>query len=1011
MRSSSRARNHPAAHCVLFVLTLLLHHPSVGAAEESPNEAFFKQKISPILEARCIACHQGLTGRGGLALDTAPGLAEGGDSGPSIVAGKVDESFLLDMIEGDQPEMPREGSPLTADEIAAFRKWIAEGATWPEGLILQDRQKQGPWWSLNPLDRPAVPQLTSKGIRNPIDAFVLARLEAEGLTPSPPADRRTLIRRVSFDLVGLPPEPEEVEQFVQDEDPRAYEKLVDRLLDSPRYGERWARHWLDVVHYGETHGFDKDKRRDHSWPYRDYVIQALNEDTPYGRFIQEQVAGDVLFPDDPRGIVATGFLASGPWDFVGHVELREGTIEKRKTRSLDRDDMLATVISTFNSMTVHCARCHDHPFDPIAQVDYYRLQAVFAGVERGDREYDAPELHQQRHVLQTALESVEDQLEEICATTLALKSRELAALDASRAEAEKALEGVSPLVSDTEARPKSPTNGYHSAIEKKADVVKWVQVDLGRTLPIEAVHLWPARPTDFRDTPGFGFPLRFKIELADAADFTEPLVVLDSTAADDARALDEPLSVVAPQGTSARYVRVTATRLWPRTEDFVLALAEMQVQSGGKNVALEADVTALDTINSGRWHTSHLVDGFTSRHAAVDLCDEKIQQALSQRRELNQRLDALAQQRTALEDKLLGPEACGRREALKGQRAELSESLAALPDRAKVYAVLSREPRPIHVLHRGAVEQTGEEAGPGALACVGHLESEFHLSDPQDETARRAALARWLVDRNNVLTWRSIVNRVWHYHFGRGLVDTPNDFGRNGSRPTHPELLDWLAVEFLEQGQSLKALHRLIVTSGVYRQSSREQASHQVIDADNRFLWRMNRRRLEAEAIRDTVLAVSGKLDLTMGGPGFELFDFEDDHSPRYKYHHVDDPRAWRRSIYRFVVRSVPDPFMETLDCPDPSLATPVRNTTITALQALALMNNPFVVRQAEYLAQRVEQFSEEETDQVRRAFELALGRAPTPEEQAALEEYRQAHGLSNVCRLLLNTNEFIFID
>jgi hypothetical protein len=331
-----------------------------------------------------------------------------------------------------------------------------------------------------------------------------------------------------------------------------------------------------------------------------------------------------------------------------------------------------------------------------------------------------------------------------------------------------------------------------------------------------------------------------------------------------------------------------------------------------------------------------------------------------------------------------------------------------------VYAVLSHKPRPVHELSRGEVEKPGALLDAGALSCVPGLAAEFQLRDPQDEGQRRAALAAWLADSRNGLTWRSLVNRVWHYHFGRGLVDTPNDFGRNGSLPTHPELLDWLAVEFRDGGQSLKALHRLILRSSTYRQASRSHPEFARIDADNRLLWRMNRQRLDAESIRDSVLAISRQLNSKMGGPGVELFRFKDDHSPVYDHSAIDkinDPVSFRRTVYRFTVRSVPNPFLDCLDCADSNLNTPVRTTTLTALQALALLNDPFMIKQAEYFAERLRGISSEPGRQIEAAYALALSRAPSTEEREALAGYAGKHGLANACRLLFNTNEFMFLD
>jgi hypothetical protein len=377
-----------------------------ASAADGPS---FRDQVAPIFETRCIHCHGGASPKGNLSLTTASGALEGGDGGPAVVPGKPEESLLLEMIGGDPPEMPRKEQPLSRQEVAVIRRWIEQGADWPRGLVLHDRQFRGQsWWAFQPLHRPNVPAVHTAGwARTPIDLFILAALEHHGLAPAPEADGRTLLRRLSFDLIGLPPTPREVERFVRDERPGAYDALVDRLLASPHYGERWGRHWLDVVHYGDTHGYDKDKRRNNAWPYRDYVVAALNADLPYGRLIREQIAGDVLWPGDPRGVIATGFIAAGPWDFVGHVELREGALDKLKTRVLDRDDMVSSTMSTFVSMTVHCARCHDHKFDPISQTDYYRLQAVFAGVDRGDRPYATRERARQR-VGPTLLSAADD---------------------------------------------------------------------------------------------------------------------------------------------------------------------------------------------------------------------------------------------------------------------------------------------------------------------------------------------------------------------------------------------------------------------------------------------------------------------------------------------------------------------------------------------------------------------------------------------------------------------------
>ncbi|HVR72987.1 MAG TPA: DUF1553 domain-containing protein, partial [Planctomycetota bacterium] len=572
---------------------------------------------------------------------------------------------------------------------------------------------------------------------------------------------------------------------------------------------------------------------------------------------------------------------------------------------------------------------------------------------------------------------------------------------------------------------KSPSNGYHSGILPGPDAVRWVEVDLGRSVALERVVLHPARPTDFPDTPGFGFPARFRVEVSERS--------LDEEAAEGRRTIEDHTTaefpnpgdaahVITSGGTRARFIRVTATRLWERTGDFVFVLAELEAFEGGANAALGASVRALDSIEAGRWGKARLVDGWSSR---MRIASGPAASALHlHRAKLQVELLKLRAARVAAIHSLLDE---ATRSAIEETAARLdaaSQALGALPPQAMVDAAASEfeaqgsftravGPRPVHLLHRGEVKNRGELMAPGALSSLPGLESRFEIREPGREGEGRAALARWITNPRNVLTWRSIVNRVWQHHFGTGIVDTPSDFGRMGSKPTHPALLDWLASTFLEGGASLKDLHRLILVSAVYRQSSRDDPARSRIDSDNRFLWRMNRARLDAESVRDALLAVSGTLDLAMGGPSVEHFRFKDDHSPVYDYggFDADSPASRRRSIYRFLVRSVPDPFMECLDCADPSILTPRRNTTLTALQALALLNTPFVLKQAEQLAGRVRGLSSSISGQVEAACILALGRAPEPEEGSLLVAHAEAHGLENALRLIFNLNEFLFID
>ncbi len=1010
---------------LLFVACLEVLASPVFAVDPVPAKSVFRDGVAPILERHCVRCHNDEDHKGGLSLATNQATRKGGDSGAALVPTKPAESLLLQHVEGDKPEMPKNAPPLSKDQVATLRNWIQAGADWPAGLTLKDRHLEGQaWWSLQPLVRPNVPAADPTSLtapQSPIDAFIQAKLAEKKLAPSLMADRRTLIRRLSFDLHGLPPDPAEIDEFVADSDPTAYERLVDRLLASPRYGERWARHWLDVVHYGDTHGYDKDKLRPNAWPYRDYVIRSLNADKPYDRFVQEQIAGDILWPDSIDGITATGFIAAGPWDFIGHAEVPESKIDGKIARNLDRDDMVTTTMNTFCSLTIQCARCHNHKFDPVTQTDYYRMQAVFAALDRADRMFDAnPAIGHQRQELlaqQTRLKTEEQRL---TAETVRLCGNDLKELDQKIASAQQAVAGQ-----------RRPEYGYHSGIESTADKSKWVQVDLGREVRITKLNYvgcWD----DFNNIgAGFGFPVRFKIEASNDATFAANVsIVVDRTSAD----VPNPgttLQQADVRDLSARYVRVTATRLAPRMNDFIFALAELGVvDADGKNVALGATVTSLDSIEAPvRWSKKNLVDGIFTGQTAIDV-------------------NSLREQRAALIEKRVPPAVRDEIQRTEAAMSETAKQLAALSAPQYVYAGMvfngggtfsgtgpsGGKPRPIRILKRGDVTSPGDEVGPGFVPLQPGESGEFTLPADSSEGARRAALAKWIVDDNHPLTWRSIANRAWQHHLGRGLVDSPNDFGRMGQLPTHPELLDWLACEIrggstregeapaeprVAPARSLKHLHRLIVTSATYRQSAEilggsAPVTPQSIDSTNSLYWRANRRKLDAESLRDSMLLVAGKLDDRLGGPAFQDFVIEKpEHSPHYEYqlHDAEDPRSHRRSVYRFLVRSQTQPFMTTLDCADPSMIVEKRNETVTALQALALLNNKLVLSMSKHMAARVAAAGTDEPQRIALAFQLSLGRSPSTDELDALVAYAREHGLSQTCRVILNLNEFAFVD
>ena len=902
----------------------------------------------------------------------------------------------------------------------SFRAWgVALAAVLGAGLpgdAWAAGATNGIHWSYRPLHSPPVPEVSSPvnpgtpvgSVSHPVDRFILDRLQREGIPAAAEADRRTLLRRVSFDLTGLPPTPAEMEEFLNDRSSDAYERCVDRLLASPRHGERWARHWLDVVHYGETHGYDKDQPRPNAWPYRDYVIRALNSDKPFSRFIREQIAGDVLWADTEDGITATGFISAGPWDLIGHAEVPESKTDGKIARMLDRDDMVATVMNTFNSTTVQCARCHDHKFDPVRSEEYYRLTAVFAAIDRADRKYDAdPEVAARRRSLEarrTELQGRKKTLDEEMARSggrrFALLERRIASAEAGSKE------------------PSRPEMGWHSGIQSNPDVTQWVQVDLGRSIEIHRV-LYAGCHDDFNGIgKGFGFPPRYRVELSDDPGFKAGVRTLeDQTAADLPNPGTTPREVAVP-GLRGRYVRFTATRLAHRMKDYIFALSEVEVfDAEGVNRALGATVTSEGSIEAApRWGRDNLTDGwFPGRTESAS----------------GESLVRLRQERQALEALPALKETVARLAPLRTELDSVMREIRELPSQRVVYAGTVHhgggafrgtgpdggKPRPIHVLARGDVRKPGAEVGPGVPRSLG-LDRPLEVDPALPEGRRRVALAEWIADPGNVLTWRSIVNRVWQHHFGRGLVETANDFGRMGTPPSHPELLDWLAVWFRDNGQSLKSLHRLIVTSRTYRQASvvvnPEAHPGAARDADNRLLWRMNRRKLEAEAIRDSMLWVAGRLDERRGGPSFKDFVVErPEHSPHYEYalHDPEDPASHRRSVYRFLVRSQPQPMMAALDCADPSISVDRRNETLNALQALALMNHKFGVAMSRHWAARLEREAPTTPERVALGMRLALGRGPTPEESEALVRHAEQHGLAGVCRLMLNLNEFVFVD
>ncbi len=996
-----RLLRHPSS-LMLTAAWLVLFSPTLLAVD-------FDRDIQPLLTAKCLACHGQSEPEAGLRLTSREGAIAALESGKqAVVPGKSAQSELIRRVSSQDAaeQMPPKGEPLSAAQIASLREWIDGGAAWPEH------------WAYRPLVAfPPLPleEGRGEGLATPIDSFVLAELKSRGLTPAIAADKRTLLRRVYFDLTGLPPTPEEMAAFQSDELPDAYEKIVDRLLASPRHGERWARHWMDVVHYAETHGHDQDRPRENAWPYRDYLIRSLNRDVPYATFIQQQIAGDVLWPEDPQAIAATGLLATGPWDESSLQSIREDTIDRQIARYIDRDDILTTVVSTFLSTTVHCARCHDHKFDPIQQKDYYNLQAVFAATDKAERAYDAdPSTAARRKELLRLKERLPGLREKLDASLL---TPELQADIARWEETVAAAKSVWQVLEAAEVKSDSQTT-----LTKQPD---------GSYLASGAM---PETDTYTFIVPVKGKSLTgLKLEV-----LTDPSLPKQGPGRQPTNGnlhLSELVASAAPKGEPSKKTPV------------VLQNAKADFDQAGWTIAMAID---------GNPDTAWGVDPQEGKpHQAVfefkaPLSTDGGLILTIELKQLHGRQHTIGRPRLSfttaalplpLDTAALPPAIAAALAAPRGERTDIHKAdlaifylvqkydraLAVLPPPQLVYAGTNQfkpdgsfkpadKPRTIHLLKRGDINQPLEEAQPAALAFLQQHPAKLNIEDLQQEGQRRAALARWTSDEKNTLAWRSIANRVWHYHFGRGIVDTPSDFGKMGSPPTHPQLLDWLALELQTSGGSLKTLHRRIVTSGTYRQSSARDGKNAEIDADNKYLWRMHRSRLEAEQVHDALVQIAGSADLAMGGksvrqfiqtPGIHVTPNVD-----YQNFNPDDPANYRRSVYRFVFRTLPDPFMESLDCADASQLTPARTVSVTALQALTMLNDKFVIRQSERLAERLKsEAGENKHAQVNRLFDIVLLRPPRESEASALRSYLDKHGLANTCRLLLNSNEFMFVN
>jgi hypothetical protein len=1034
--------NHRFWNILVFLAVFTAIHPAYGDTQPPSQVA--------ALLGRCNACHGGAKPAGGLNLTTRALALKGGVSGASLVPGKAEQSLFYKRVAAKQ--MPPQ-SPLSAEETATLRRWIESGAVWPD---LKPQRADENWWALRPLKRPVIPKVQPEGkgkrekgkvssttlARNPIDAFIVAELKKHKLSASPPADRVTLIRRVTYDLIGLPPTPREIDAFVRDKSPNAYEKLLDRLLADSRYGERWGRHWLDVARFGESHGFERDQMRPNAWRYRDYVIQAFNQDKSYAQFIREQIAGDVLQPGTQEGIIATGFLVSGPWDEVGHNQV--SAVMRERVREEELEEMVGTVSQTFLGMTTNCARCHDHKFDPIPQRDYYRLKAALEGVKPDDRSLLTPEEAKARNARIALLKARLTDLQKNLSTFETRGRERVLAARGSR----QATRDLKPLARWTfEADAQDTQGGLAGTLKNGARIAggrlildgkgAYLQsAPLKQRLVEKTLEAWVLLQDRTQRGGGVLSVQTTEGRKFDAIVFGEQETgkwIAGSDAFRRTRNLKSPAENAAPDA-------LIHVAIVYRADNSIAVYRNGQPYG-------EAYLPSGSTLQTYPADQSEVLIGLRHLGAGNGFLNGEIEEARLYDRALSSAEIASSFQagvdNVTPEElrRALTPEERTQYDTLLKAREEQQTALREADKPVLTYAAKASEPKPTHVLLRGDVESKGEAVAAGGLSCVRTLSSEWSLTPTAPEAERRLKLAAWIASPNNPLTARVIVNRVWHYHFGRGIVGTPNDFGFNGERPSHPELLDWLAATFVEDDQrpttndqrssagsgmrsslvvgrssygcrgSFKRLHRLILLSNTYRQSSRYSPMAGAKDAENRLLWRFAPQRLEGEAVRDAMLFVSGQLNPRQGGPSFQPFTFFVDNSHFYTLVDSAEPEMNRRTIYRMQVQSAKSPLLETLDCPDPSTKTPRRAITTTPLQAMQMMNSPFVLRQARCFAERLErEAGPVMAGRIRLGYRLAFGRAPSAQETGQAEAFLKQQSLADFCWALLNASEFLYV-
>lgn len=936
----------------LFLRAFVLHWavafcffapPQYLQAEDKAIESgveYFERHVRPLLAEKCFSCHGRGQRKGSLSLDHRDSLMAGGESGVVVVAGKPEESLLVEAIQySGSIQMPPDGK-LDDREIQVLKKWIALGLPWPDetsskssmrspgSVSDQDRQ----FWSFRPIQDPQLPSVRrAQWPRQPLDRFVLSRLEAEGLEPTDEADRRTYIRRLSLDLVGLPPTESEINAFIDDPSSDAYERLVERLLNMPQYGERWSRHWLDVARYGEDQAHTFQARRYPSgYRYRDWVIDAFNRDLPIDQFLMQQIAGDLLPGDDHKQrLAALGYFALGPVYYAD-----AGCAPKAKAD--EYDDRIDTLTRGILGLTVSCARCHDHKFDPISTRDYYALAGIFSSTEYAEEPLAAPEVVKAYEEGQAAIKQAEQRLKESESEVSREVAESLAPRTAEYLLAAWRVQSRRKLDANTKIKAAIEGTDLHELL-----VERWLQA-----LSSDLLQSNPA----------------FKGWFEIVANNNETEAAIEQVAREIQTSLESAIQTRRQAEQALREGRATAS------EDAASDKKETDKKEKAdkaKKLSLPDDVSKL---------LNNLVDNDKAPFAVPK---DRIEKFLAE--DVKQRVAAL---RKAVDD----------------------QKNVAPVKYDVVHTLTEGKPANQKIHLRGNVSDLGDEVPRRFLEILSSADATSF-----EKGSGRLELAKAIVSPHNPLTARVFVNRVWQHHFGRGIVSTPSNFGLLGVPPTHPELLDYLATRFMAAGWSLKQLHREIVLSATYRLASTSIPVNLERDPDNRWLWRMNRRRLDIEAWRDSLLLVSGNLDLSVGGPSVNLAD----------------KNNRRRTLYAAVSRHELNPVLRLFDFPDPNLTSERRSLTTVPMQQLFVLNSDFMIDQSRALAARLEKSGlRDQESRVDRLVRWVFGRMPTADELKLGVNYLKHETpddavagevkLSRVeqyCQALLSTNEFFFVD